>query len=136
MNCREFEGMLGPLLDGALDPETHGLCRRHAAACAGCGALVAPMGAALAPVSVAPPFSLLSGVLARTTQRPRRVPWAETWRQWMHRPRFASEVAYVGVVVLSLAAGSVRPRDVINDIRSEAGILLHRATSLWEKETP
>ena len=136
MTCSEFEGLLDAVLDGALDPEDLARCRRHAAACAECSGLVAPMGARLVPVAAEPPAPLVSAVLAKTSLAKRRISWTETWRQWMLRPRFASEVAYVGVVVLSLTAGSVDPRDVINDIRFEAGILLDRATSLLEKETP
>jgi hypothetical protein len=94
------------------------------------------MGAMLAPVGVEPPSSFLAAVLTQTSHAARRTTWAETWRCWMLRPRFASEAAYVGVVVLTLAANAVHPRDVIKDLRSEAGILLDRATSLWEKERP
>jgi predicted glycosyltransferase len=54
----------------------------------------------------------------------------------MLRPRFASEAAYVGVVVLSLAAGRLDSQAVLDELRSEAGILIHRATSLLQKEKP
>jgi len=66
----------------------------------------------------------------------------------MLRPRFASEAAYVAVVLLSLSVVTMdrsglepeharaRARVVLSDLRSEAGILLDRATSLWEKEKP
>ena len=136
MNCHDFEGLLEGLLEGALLPDEHARCVGHVASCASCLALVEPMGLTLAPVGAEPPASLLVAVLSRTSQASRRTPWAETWRQWMLRPRFASEAAYVGVVVLSLAAVTVHPRDVFNDLRSEAGILLDRATSLLEKERP
>jgi len=94
------------------------------------------MGATLAPVGAEPPESFLPAVLALTSLAARRNPWAETWRQWMLRPRFAYEAAYVGVVVLSLAHVTLDSRAVFDDLRSEAGILLDRATSLWEKEKP
>lgn len=136
MNCLDFEALLDGLLDGALRGREHEACVLHAASCPTCRELVLPMGARLAPVEIEPPPDLLHAVLARTSHAARRSPWAETWRQWMLRPRFASEAAYVGVVVLSLAAGVVHPREVIDDLRSEAGILLDRATSFWEKETP
>jgi len=136
MSCRDFEACLGALLDGVLDTEEHARCVRHAASCPSCRELVEPMGAMLAPVGVEPSPHFLTAVLTRTSHAARRATWAETWRQWMLRPRFASEAAYVGVVVLSLAASTVHPRDVLNDLRSEAGILLDRATSLWEKERP
>ena len=146
MNCHDFEGLLEALLDGTLDREEHARCVGHAAACASCGELVEPMGAMLIPVSSEPPASFSSAVLARTSREGRRTPWAETWRRWMLRPGFASEAAYVGVVVLSLAAVTLdlrvagaqeagrRARVVFTDLRSEAGILLDRATSLLKKE--
>jgi len=156
MNCREFEGLLERLLNGTLEDGEHARAVRHVASCPPCRDLVEPMGFMLAPVGAEPPASFLTTVLARTscaapraTAPPRvteRTRWAETWRQWMLRPRFASEAAYVGVVVLSLVAvrldpravetRSARARVVLSDLRSEAGILLDRATSLWEKEKP
>jgi predicted anti-sigma-YlaC factor YlaD len=136
MNCHEFEGALEGLLEGALAGDDHARCVDHVASCADCRALVAPMGLSLAPLAVEAPASLLIAVLAQTSRAPRRAPWAETWRRWMLRPRFASEVAYVGVVVLSLVSTTVDSRAVLNDLRSEAGILLDRATSLLEKERP
>lgn len=136
MNCHDFEGALFGLLDGALDREEHALCVAHIASCASCGSLVEPMGLMLVPVAAEPPASLVTAVLSRTSRAPRRTPWAEIWRQWMLRPRFASEAAYVGVVVLSLVSASLDSRAVINNLRSEAGILLDRAASLLEKEKP
>ena len=136
MTCHEFEGVLDELVRGTLAGEAHALCVSHAAACDACRELVEPMGAALDPVDVEPPAFFLQSVLRKTTYVPRRTHWAETWRRFMLRPRIASEVAYVGVVVLSLVSIRVNPRIVIDDLRSEAGILLDRATSLWEKENP
>jgi len=136
MNCHDFEGLLEELLDGSLDRDEHARCVDHFASCGSCRELVEPMGLTLAPVSAEPPPSLLMAVLSRTSHPARRTSWAETWRQWMLRPRFASEAAYVGVVVLSLASARLDSRAVINDLRSEAGILLDRAASLLEKEKP
>jgi len=136
MNCRDLLEQLEPLLDGTLDDERHARCIVHAASCASCRELVEPMGAMLAPVSSEPPASFLAAVLSLTSYAARRTSWAETWRRWMLRPRFASEAAYVGVVVLSLAAGRLDSRAVLDELRSEAGILLDRATSLLEKEKP
>jgi predicted anti-sigma-YlaC factor YlaD len=136
MNCRDLVELLEPLLDGTLDGERHVRCVGHAAACASCRELVEPMGAMLAPVRTEPPASFVAAVLSLTSHAARRTPWAETWRQWMLRPRFASEAAYVGVVVLSLAAGRLDSQAVLDELRSEAGILIHRATSLLQKEKP
>jgi len=136
MNCHEFDGCLEGLLDGALDRDEHARCVEHVASCDSCRGLVEPMGLGLVPVGAEPPASLFHAVLARTSRAPRCTPWAEIWRQWMLRPRFASEVAYVGVVVLSLASARLDSRAVINDLRSEAGIFFDRAASLLEKEKP
>jgi predicted anti-sigma-YlaC factor YlaD len=146
MNCRDFEGFLDGLLEGALQDVDRARCVHHVASCSSCLQLVEPMGLALTPLGAEPPAFFLAAVLSLTSHAPRRTPWAETWRRWMLRPRFASEAAYVGVVVLSLAsvtldrssveAQRTRARVVLNDLRSEAGILLDRATSLWEKEKP
>jgi hypothetical protein len=136
MNCHNFEGELEGLLEGALDRDEHARCVDHAASCDSCRSLVEPMGLGLVPASAEPPASLLHAVLAQTSRASRRTSWAEIWRQWMLRPRFASEAAYVGVVVLSLVSARLDSRAVINDLRSEAGILLDRAASLLEKEKP
>mgnify|MGYP001235009456 CR=1 FL=1 len=136
MNCYDFEGWLEGLLEGALNRDDHARCVDHVASCGSCKTLVEPMGLTLVSVRAAPPASLVMAVLARTSHASRRTPWVETWRQWMLRPRFASEAAYVGVVVLSLVSARLDSRAVINDLRSEAGILLDRAASLLEKEKP
>ena len=136
MNCHDFEGWLESLLEGALDRDEHARCVDHVASCDSCRTLVEPMGLGLVPVGVVPPPSLFMAVVSRTSRAARRAPWAEIWRQWMLRPRFASEVAYIGVVVLSLASARLDSRAVINDLRSEAGILFDRAASLLEKEKP
>ena len=136
MNCREFECVLEGVLEGVLASDEHARCVDHVASCDSCRALVEPMGLGLVPVDAEPPASLLIVVLSQTSRASRRTPLAEIWRQWMLRPRFASEAAYVGVVVLSLVSARIDSRAVINDLRSEAGILFDRATSLLEKERP
>jgi len=146
MNCREFEGLLLPLLDGTIQAADHQRCVLHAASCASCGELVEPMGPRLAPVVVEPPPYLVAGILARTSRAAAPPSWAETWRRLVLRPRFASEAAYVGVVMLSVACAalddtpvetrSARARVAIQELCSEAGVLVDRATSLLQKEKP
>jgi predicted anti-sigma-YlaC factor YlaD len=136
VNCLEFSRELDRLLDGTIERDAHARAVGHVAACPSCRELVEPMGPSLTPVAAEPPASLLARVLAKTSHRARRARWAETWHQWMLRPRFASEAAYVGVVVLSLSFVTLDRSGVLNGLRSEAGILLERATSLWEKEKP
>ena len=135
MNCVEFERHLDGLLMGRIAFADHDRCVRHAATCDTCRELVAPMGRSLVPVSVEPPASFRPSVMRLTSGASTPTPWAETWRRWVVRPRFASEAAYVGVVMLTLVCATV-DRSTLAHYRSEAGILLERATSLLEKETP
>ena len=135
MNCREFEAHLESLLEGRVAVADHHRCVNHAATCDACGELVAPMGRNLIPVAVKPPASFRSSVVRLTSGASSRARWAETWRSWVMRPRFASEAAYVGVVVLTLVCASL-DRTTLTHYRSEAGILLERATSLLEREAP
>ena len=148
MSCREFIDALDGLLLGALDREEHARCVDHVASCSSCRELVEPMGPLLDRAGAEPPASLLTAVLAQTSGATRRTRWAETWHRWMLRPRFAAEAAYVGVAVLSLAVVTLdrsgieardtraRARVVYDGLRSEAGALLNRASTLWEKEKP
>jgi hypothetical protein len=135
MTCHEFEGLLAPLLEGRIAGADHARCVVHANACAPCGELVLPMGPGLAPVAVPPPASFRSSVLRLTSGAIGRASWSETWRGWVLRPRFASEAAYLGVVVLTLACASI-DKGTVTQIRTRAGILLDRASSLMEKEKP
>jgi predicted anti-sigma-YlaC factor YlaD len=135
MSCDEFERRLEQLLEGRIAAADHERCVRHAATCDRCRELVAPMGRSLIPVAVKPPASFRSSVIRMTSGTSRRSRWAATWREWVLRPRFASEVAYVGVVMLTLVCAAV-DRSTLAHYRSEAGILLDRATSLLEKEKP
>jgi hypothetical protein len=148
MNCREFAMSLDALLEGTLGVDGHAACARHVASCASCRELVEPMGPTLLPIAAVPTPSIVASVLTKTSgRRPADgFGWAETWRRWMLRPRFAAEAAYVGVCVLTLAlAGlNIRPVEAVDRVRSstvvfhelgdEAGILFYRVTSLWEKE--
>jgi len=93
------------------------------------------MGRKLVPFTVKPPASLRRSVLRRTSGATARLRWAAIWRSWVMRPRFASEAAYVGVVMLTLVCATV-DRSTLAHYRAEAGILFDRATSLLEKETP
>jgi len=97
--------------------------------------------------SVEPPEGFLEGVLARTSLAPASPSLAGAWRRLMLRPRFAYEAAYVGVVTICLACASLggasapartaRAGVAIQEICSEAGVLVSRATSyLQPKETP
>jgi hypothetical protein len=135
MTCSEFERHLESLLEGRLAAEDHARCVGHAALCFRCAELVIPMGAQLVPVAVEPPASLRRSVIRMTTAASRRARWAATWRAWVMRPRFASEAAYVGVVMLTLVCATM-DRNTLAHYRAEAGILLDRATSLLEKEKP
>jgi hypothetical protein len=98
-----------------------------------------------AAADVEPPDGFLEEVLRRTSLAPASR-LAELWRGLMLRPRFAYEAAYVGVVTLCLVcaslgvtpveAGTVRAGVAIQQICSEAGAFVTRATSYLKEETP
>lgn len=148
MTCHEFARFLGGLLEGTLGVDDHAACVGHVASCSSCRDLVEPMGPSLVPVEAWPAPSIVASVLAKTSaaRAADRLGWAETWRRWMLRPRFAAEAAYVGVCVLTLALAGldIRPVEAVDRVRSstavfhaigdEAGILFHRVTSFWDKE--
>ena len=93
------------------------------------------MGPELFPVAVEPPAGFRRSVLRATSGARRRVRWAEAWRGLILRPRFASEAAFVGVLMLTLGYTTL-DRNTVTQLRAEAGTLLDRATSLLEKERP
>jgi hypothetical protein len=83
----------------------------HCPACAALGRVLAGLAEDLPRLAeVAPPPSLLEGVLARTTGRRAPGPawplrWAGFWRRLLQRPRFALEGAYVGALLVALLFG-------------------------------
>jgi hypothetical protein len=77
--CASAENRFVAFVDGDLDAVDRELVAAHVAGCLACR-------------------EELSRVRAGATATPPR--WADTWRRWMLRPRFALELAYVAAVVL------------------------------------
>ena len=148
--CATARRGLCALVDGELDATDRALARGHLAECEDCRSDVEALRllAAELPLmaEVVPDSAFLRDTLVASIP-PDVVAIdvvAETWRRWMLRPRFALEAAYVGValsclIVLTpvrhlpgLLGEASRARAVASGIRSEAGILLDRASSLME----
>lgn len=100
MNCRDLECRLEALAAGTLPTAFERASAEHLAGCAACRELVE-----LARLAEVPPdASFVAEVLRRTLPFEVQIRrwWDALWPQLWHRPRFASEAAYVGLVVLTL----------------------------------
>jgi hypothetical protein len=101
MNCRDLECRLEALAAGSLPAAEERAHAEHLAGCAACRELVE-----LARLAEVPPDPGFTADVLRITLpfdvQIRRW-WDALWPQLWHRPRFASEAAYVGLVVLVLA---------------------------------
>ncbi|MEE8246042.1 MAG: zf-HC2 domain-containing protein [Alphaproteobacteria bacterium] len=106
--CGRAHALLCDLEDGALTATERELVGRHLESCGDCRALAA----VLARLSVdlprlaelAPDRRFVEDVLSATLPYPvlLRRWWSRTWPQWLRRPRFASEAAFVATMVLVL----------------------------------
>ena len=101
MNCRDLECRLEALAAGSLPAAEERAHAEHLAGCAACRELVD-----LARLAEVPPDPGFTADVLRITLpfdvQIRRW-WDALWPQLWHRPRFASEAAYDGLVVLVLA---------------------------------
>jgi len=112
--CGQVAISLAGWLDEELPAVEHGRVSAHLDGCADCRQLLAVLGA-LGPVlrrmaELDPGEQFAAGVLARTlpvTVRLRRW-WAQSWPAWVRRPRFASEMATVGTLVLVILFAAPR----------------------------
>ncbi len=106
--CGRAESLLGAWQDGELTGTDRELLAAHLGLCGGCRALAAAMTrltAELPRLAELPPEpGFAETVLAATLPirvRLRRW-WAAVWPQWVRRPRFASEAAFIATLVLVL----------------------------------
>jgi predicted anti-sigma-YlaC factor YlaD len=106
--CVEAEAALCARMAGELPLPDLERVEGHLAGCAECAALASTLGALAIELprmaEVRPDERFVDDVLARSLPVPVRLRryWASTWPRWVRRPRFASEAAYVGVLVLVL----------------------------------
>lgn len=106
--CGRAESRLCDWLDGAMASTERRLMAAHLDSCSDCRALAGAMRrlAAELPLlaELEPDPGFVEAVLAATLPvrvRLRRW-WAAVWPQWVHRPRFASEAAFVATMALVL----------------------------------
>ena len=106
--CGRAEGLLCELLDDELAATDRELMAAHLDCCANCRALAAAMARLTADLpqlaELRPGPGFVAAVLAATLPlnvRLRRW-WAAVWPQWVRRPRFASEAAFVATIALVL----------------------------------
>lgn len=100
MNCRELESRLDIVAAGTLSLAEESALAEHLAGCTGCRELLE-----LARLAEVPPDPGFTAEVLRLTLpfdvQVRRW-WDALWPVLWHRPRFASEAAYAGLVVLVL----------------------------------
>lgn len=112
--CGQVAGSLADWLDEELPAAERERVSAHLDGCADCRQLLVVLGA-LGPVlrrmaELDPGAQFAAEVLARTlpvTVRLRRW-WAQSWPAWVRRPRFASEVATIGTLVLVILFAAPR----------------------------
>lgn len=106
--CESTTLRLPELVDRSLEPRERTLVSSHVAGCARCRGLVAVLTALSRELpslaQVRPDARFVDDVLRRTlpVHVQLRRWWGRVWPQWLRRPRFASEAAYVGLLVLVL----------------------------------
>lgn len=141
--CAEVEAALCEFVDGGLPAVDRRALERqgvegqrfesHLAGCSECAALVGALRALALELprmaDVRPDERFVGDVLVRTLPVPVRLRrfWARNWPRWVRRPRFASEVAYVGVLVLLLVFATpgspleAVPRKALETVRADRG---------------
>ena len=106
--CGRAEGLLCDWLDGKMAATDQELMGAHLDSCSDCRALAATMTRLEAELpllaELRPDPGFVEAVLAATL--PARVRlrrwWAAVWPQWVRRPRFASEAAFVATIAIVL----------------------------------
>lgn len=110
--CESAAASLPARVDGTLEVEEHALVAGHLASCAECAELLAVLeavGRELPSLAqVLPDARFVEDVLKRTlpVNVQLRRWWGRAWPKWLHRPRFASELAYIGSLVIVLVVAT------------------------------
>lgn len=106
--CEGTSSRLPDLVDGSLPAGEHSLVAGHVADCAECSGLVSALTLLARELpqlaQVRPDERFVDDVLRRTlpVHVQLRRWWSRVWPRWLHRPRFASEAAYVALLVCVL----------------------------------
>jgi len=110
--CERAQVLLAAAAAEALPPAERELLAGHTAQCAQCRGLESTLAALAVDLprlaSLRPDARFVDDVLKATLPvgvQLRRW-WAHAWPRWVHRPRFASESAYIGLLVLILVFAS------------------------------
>ncbi len=105
--CHQAEERLPELVDGLLPAGVERtLLAEHLVHCESCSGLVTELERLAAELPrlaiIRPGTGLVEGVLRRTLPAEVRLRrwWVATWPQWIRRPRFATELAYLATVLL------------------------------------
>ena len=111
--CRQAEESLPDFAaDVVLADGDQELLAEHLEHCRSCSGLVRELDRLAVDLPrlsiVQPEISLIDDVLRRTLPVPARMRrwWTATWPQWVRRPRFASELAFMATLVLVVIFGS------------------------------
>ncbi len=127
--CGRAQDLLSESLDGSLEHTDQQLLRGHLAACSDCRALsgvLLQLARELPRMAVVrPDRRFVEDVLRRTlpVEVQMRRWWARVWPQLVRRPRFASETAFLGIVVLVLIFAT--PGSPLGAVPSRALAIAH-----------
>lgn len=110
--CGEARERLPDFVDQQLESVDQHLMTLHLETCAACreltDILLAMKQELPSLAEVGPDRQFTQEVLAATIPQPSvwRQWWTRQWENWVHRPRFAMEAAYVGLLVVMLVLGA------------------------------
>ena len=113
--CGRAADLLCDFVDGGLDPDDSAILAAHLEHCAPCQALALNLRELTVVLhdlgDLQPDAGFVGAVLDRTSRREPAASWLPDWlagslRSLVERPRFAFEVAYIGVVLFVLLFGN------------------------------